>query len=118
HGGQRGQAEASADLLEARCVAVLTDELVQVVENLTLPFRQWEHGRNYTQKKGEGQIRMRPARIRKCGFRFVFRPRDRSLSISAASAKTASIWLLSSPSIRLLIPSSACSASRGCPAVR
>jgi hypothetical protein len=38
HRRQRRQAEALPDLFEARRVAVLLDELVEVVEDLTLPF--------------------------------------------------------------------------------
>ena len=60
HGGQRREAEAAADFLEARRVSVLLDEVLQVVENFALAFGQREHvmalqSRNYTQKKGEGQ---------------------------------------------------------------
>ena len=43
HRGQRRQAEAPADLLEARRVAVLLDEFLQVVENFALALRQWLH---------------------------------------------------------------------------
>ena len=43
HRRQRRQAEAFADFLEARRIAVLLDELVQVVENLALPLGQWLH---------------------------------------------------------------------------
>ena len=38
---ERRQAEAPADLLEARRVAVLLDELLQVVEDLALALGQW-----------------------------------------------------------------------------
>ena len=43
HRGERRQAEAPADFLEARRVAVLLNELLQVVENLALAFGQWLH---------------------------------------------------------------------------
>ena len=45
HRGERRQAEAPADFFEARRVAVLLDELVQVVENFPLPFRERKHQR-------------------------------------------------------------------------
>jgi hypothetical protein len=41
---ERRQAEAAADFLEARRVAVLLDEVVQVIQNLALAFREGEHG--------------------------------------------------------------------------
>src|SRR5438093_410089 len=41
--GERREAEAAADLLEARRVAVLADELVQVIEDLPLTFCEWQH---------------------------------------------------------------------------
>jgi len=34
--GKRREAETAADLLEARRVAVLTDEFIQVIEDFTL----------------------------------------------------------------------------------
>src|SRR5262245_56477062 len=43
NGGQRGEAEASADFLEAWSVSVLLDELLEVVENFPLAFREWLH---------------------------------------------------------------------------
>jgi hypothetical protein len=42
-GRERREAEAAADLLETRGVAMLSDEFVQVIEDLALPFGQWEH---------------------------------------------------------------------------
>jgi hypothetical protein len=50
---ERGQAEASPDFLEAWSVAVLLDEIVQVVEDLALTFGEWQHAPHYTQRKGE-----------------------------------------------------------------
>src|SRR5262245_54360340 len=43
HGGERRQAEAPPDFFETWRVAVLWDELVEVVENLALPFRERKH---------------------------------------------------------------------------
>src|SRR5215470_19592738 len=40
---QRGEIESSPDFFQARRVAVVLDELVQVVEDFTLPFREREH---------------------------------------------------------------------------
>ena len=45
--GQRRQAEAAADFLQARRVAVLLDELVEVVENLALAFGERLHGASF-----------------------------------------------------------------------
>ena len=42
--GQRRQIEAPADFFQARRVAVLLDEFVEVVENLALAFRERLHG--------------------------------------------------------------------------
>jgi hypothetical protein len=41
--GQRREAEAPADFLEARRITVLQDELAQLVKNLALPFGEREH---------------------------------------------------------------------------
>src|SRR5437762_1781991 len=43
HRGERREAEAPTDFLQARCVPVLLDELVEVVENLALPLGKWKH---------------------------------------------------------------------------
>ena len=43
HRRQRRQAEAFADFLQARRIAVLLDEFVQVVENFALALGQWLH---------------------------------------------------------------------------
>src|SRR5262249_24137312 len=51
--GERRQAEAAADFLEARRVAVLLDEIVEIVEDFPLTLGQWQHARHYTQKKSE-----------------------------------------------------------------
>src|SRR5204863_7451507 len=40
---QRGQIEAAADFLQARRVAVVLDEVAQVIEDFTLPFGEREH---------------------------------------------------------------------------
>src|SRR5499426_2473641 len=42
-GCQRGEIEAAPDFLQARRVAVVLDELVQVIEDFTLPFGEREH---------------------------------------------------------------------------
>src|SRR4029453_16463959 len=42
-GCKRGEIESPTDFLQARRVAVVLDELVQVVEDFTLPFREREH---------------------------------------------------------------------------
>ncbi len=65
HRRERRQAEPAADFLETRRVAVLLNELLQVVENLALAFGEGLHvtlrdpcisGRtDYTQRKGEDQ---------------------------------------------------------------
>ena len=43
HRGQRRQTEASTDLLETGRIAVLFDELVQVVQDLPLPLCERLH---------------------------------------------------------------------------
>src|SRR5207237_7537690 len=58
--GERREAEAASDLLEARRVAVLPDELGEVIENLALPFGERKHkhapsAAQVMQKKGESQ---------------------------------------------------------------
>ena len=68
HRGQRREAETAADLFQARRIAVLLDEFVQVIEDLALSFGQRKHAmslianedaEHYTQKKGEGQLQAR-----------------------------------------------------------
>ena len=49
---ERRQAEAPADLLEARRVAVLLNELLEVVENFALALGQWLHA----VAPGQGQL--------------------------------------------------------------
>src|SRR5688572_24012311 len=44
HRGERRQAEPPANLLEARGVAVLLNEFLQVIEDFALASRQWLHG--------------------------------------------------------------------------
>ena len=53
--GERRQAEATADFLQARRVAVLLDEIVEVIEDFPLALGQWQHGAHYTQRKSESQ---------------------------------------------------------------
>jgi hypothetical protein len=63
--GQRRQVESPADFLQARGVAVVLDEFVQVIEDFTLPFREREHfippvfgrdGQTIMRTEGENQI--------------------------------------------------------------
>src|SRR5262245_61148143 len=42
-GCQRGEIEAAPDFFQARRVAVVLDELIQVIEDFTLPFGEREH---------------------------------------------------------------------------
>src|SRR5437667_6615689 len=44
--GERREPKATADLLEARRVAVLLDEFIEVIEDLALPFRERKHRRS------------------------------------------------------------------------
>ena len=67
HRGQRREAEAPADFLEARRVAVLLDELVQVVEDLALAFGERQHA-------PERIIRKRKAKVNPAEGSFVVRP--------------------------------------------
>lgn len=58
--GERREAESLADFLEAGRVTVLLNELIEVVQDFALSFREREHrgllqDPDYTQKKGEGQ---------------------------------------------------------------
>ena len=53
--GERREAETAADFLEARRIAVLLDEIVEVVENLPLTLGQWQHAADYTQRKSESK---------------------------------------------------------------
>jgi hypothetical protein len=43
NGRQRREAEAAADLLEARGVSMLLNEVLKVVENLSLALGEWKH---------------------------------------------------------------------------
>src|SRR6185295_17597399 len=44
NGGERREVEAATDLFETRRVAVLLDELVQVIQDLALTFGERKHG--------------------------------------------------------------------------
>ena len=57
HGRQRRQVEAPADLLQARRVAVLLDEVVQVIQNLALAFGEWDHARILCKEKAKVNCR-------------------------------------------------------------
>ena len=68
--GERREAEAAADFLEARRVAVLLDEIVEVVEDLPLAFGQWQHGAAlYAKEK-------RKSTVRRSRLTFAFRARS------------------------------------------
>src|SRR5207248_5240340 len=59
---QSRKTEAPADFLEARRVAVLLDELVEVVQNLALPFGQGKHVRA-TSSSARETIRKEKAKV-------------------------------------------------------
>ncbi len=59
HRGERREAEAATDFLETRRVPVLGDELVQVVQNLALAFRERKHSSLLMR----GTIRKRKAKV-------------------------------------------------------
>jgi len=50
-GRERRQTETSSDFLEARRVAVLLDELLQIVQNLPLALGEWLHGPTLPNKR-------------------------------------------------------------------
>jgi hypothetical protein len=43
--GERGEVEAPPDFLEAGRIAMLLDELVEVIQDLALTFREGKHRR-------------------------------------------------------------------------
>ena len=53
-GGKRRQAEAATDFLQARRIAVLLDEIVEVIEDFPLTLGQWQHAR--TIRKGKAKV--------------------------------------------------------------
>ncbi len=55
HGRQRRKAESAANFLQTRRIAVMLNELLEVVENFALPFGERLHGADCMQKKGESQ---------------------------------------------------------------
>ena len=55
HRRERREAEPAADFLQTRCITVLLDEFLKVVENLALAFGERLHGADCMQKKGESQ---------------------------------------------------------------
>src|SRR5204863_4527028 len=73
NGGQRGQVEAPSDFFEAWRVAMLLDELVQVIQNLALPFRERKHGallvevgKLYANRRRKSRTLRGPARSAQC----------------------------------------------------
>ncbi len=55
HGRKRREAEPAAHFLQARCITVLLDEFLKIVENLALAFGERLHRVDCMQKKGESQ---------------------------------------------------------------
>ena len=55
HRRERREVEAPADFLQAGRVAVLLDEVVEVVEDLPLTLGQWLHGAR-TIRKGKAKV--------------------------------------------------------------
>ena len=53
HRGQRRQTEPAADFLEARRIAVLLNELIQVIEDLALALGEREHARMIRKQKAK-----------------------------------------------------------------
>ena len=51
--GERREAEAASDLLQTGRVAVLPDELVQVIENLALAFCERKHAVTIRKRKAK-----------------------------------------------------------------
>ena len=51
---ERRQTESTADFLQARRVAVLLDEIVEVIEDFPLALGQWQHAR--TIRKGKAKV--------------------------------------------------------------
>jgi hypothetical protein len=64
---ERREAEAPADFFEAGRIAVLADELGEVVENLALAFGQWQHlscSLRATLRKAKAKVKIRTSRHR------------------------------------------------------
>ena len=55
NGRQRREPEATPDFLEAGRVAVLLDEIVEVIKDFALALRQWQHGAR-TIRKGKAKV--------------------------------------------------------------
>ncbi len=56
-GGERRQIETAADFLEARRVAVLLDELVEVIQDFALTFGERKHGNPPVDLRGDAAER-------------------------------------------------------------
>jgi hypothetical protein len=81
YGGQRRQAKAAADFLEAWRVAMLLDELVEVIENLALPFGKREH-RLLLEKAGKCNRARRTIPARRLTLAGTIRKRKAKVNIS------------------------------------
>src|SRR5204863_467738 len=135
HRRQRRKAEPPADLLEARSVTVLRDELVQVIQDLALSFRQRKHQHL---QECVATIRKRKAKVKRidqvapllggetagasipsrCGFPSPSRAQRVGRSTSSAWDKTASITWPLPPHIRSRTRSTDWSGSCVFPAAR
>jgi hypothetical protein len=57
YGGERRQAEAAPDFLQARCISMLLNELVQVIEDFALAFRKRKHVVPPSPRSGSAPVR-------------------------------------------------------------
>ena len=85
HRRERRQPEPAANLLEARRVAVLLDELPEVVENLALPLGEWKsHGTALLQAAPGGAAPSLSAKERRKSTGVLRSPRPMSPSFRRA----------------------------------
>ena len=91
NGGEGRQVEALADLFEAGGVAVLLDEIAEVIENLALALRERQHARHTMQRKGESQAEWFVATLRTrtsvCLLRLDGRPPTQRVAQSPATSR-------------------------------
>jgi hypothetical protein len=66
-GGERRQAEAAPDFLEARCISMLLNELVQVIEDFALAFRKRKHVVPPSPRSGSAPVRRFRRDIKRIG---------------------------------------------------